>query len=184
MNRSEDPLACAIREVKEETSYDCSHLISANDFIEREIRGTKIRLYIIPGVDEKEKFAPVTRCEIKNIEWFNVNDIKSSSNNGNSFFMAQPFVKDLKEWIKKRKALLNSAKKGKNPGRDDIRGFLNGVICSRERQESTDSVPDALMPPESTEGVKRHEFITKHWLNVKLDWDLIWQQVDADLRQH
>lgn len=97
VNHSEDPKVCAIREVNEETGFDCTPYIS-EEYIERSIRGTTVRLYIVPGVSPDEKFSPKTRNEIKDIRWFDVSNLPSSKDrstgisNTNAFFMAVPFV--------------------------------------------------------------------------------------------
>lgn len=98
VNAEENSMICACREVKEETGFDCSELINQNDFIELKIRDTRVRLYIVPGVDMTQKFEPQTRGEIKNIEWFAVKDLPSHRNEcpdtkANAFFMAIPFIK-------------------------------------------------------------------------------------------
>lgn len=36
VNENEDPVKCAIREVYEETGFDCGHLVNPNDYVEGE----------------------------------------------------------------------------------------------------------------------------------------------------
>lgn len=116
VNKDEPPDQCAIREVYEETGFDISQLINANEYIEATINNRVIRLYIVHGVNKSESFIPKTRNEIKAVDWFPVCDIPSkkkdaafkqlksvngSSNNAiySAFYMVSPFVKKLRQWI-------------------------------------------------------------------------------------
>lgn len=110
INEHEDPEHCAIREVYEETGYDCSKGIKANDYIELIINFQYTRLYLVTGVPLDTKFQPRTRNEIKCCEWFPVEflptnkyQVEAKTNLGigpNSFFMILPFIKQLKRWLK------------------------------------------------------------------------------------
>uniref|UniRef100_A0A8C2HMM1 m7GpppN-mRNA hydrolase n=1 Tax=Cyprinus carpio TaxID=7962 RepID=A0A8C2HMM1_CYPCA len=104
---------CAVREVLEETGFDIRDRICQKTYIDQRILDQLVRLYIIPGVPKDTKFNPKTRKEIRNIEWFPVdklpchrNDMTPKSKLGlapNKFFMAIPFMRELREWIAKRK---------------------------------------------------------------------------------
>lgn len=166
MNHNEDPLDCAIREVKEETGYDCSHLISTQDFIEKEIRGTLIRLYIVAGVDLKERFVPTARNEIGKIEWFSIKELPAAKN-GN-FFMAAPFLRELREWIKRRNRLLRPG--GARRGSFNLDSLIGGQTVVPTTESSS------CMPPS-----RGRNFGTRHWNNIQLDWNTIWAEVDSDL---
>lgn len=110
INEHEDPEHCAIREVYEETGYDCSKGIKVNDYIELIINFQYTRLYLVTGVPLTTKFQPRTRNEIKCCEWFPVDllptnkyQVEAKTNLGigpNSFFMILPFIKQLKRWLK------------------------------------------------------------------------------------
>jgi mRNA-decapping enzyme subunit 2 len=39
------------------------------------INDQSVRLYLIPGVPEDTKFSPKSRCEIKDIRWFDINQL-------------------------------------------------------------------------------------------------------------
>ncbi|XP_066507686.1 m7GpppN-mRNA hydrolase [Hoplias malabaricus] len=113
VNEDEAPHDCAVREVLEETGFDIRNRICKDTFIEQKITDQLARLYIIPGVPKDTKFNPKTRKEIRNIEWFPVdklpchrNDMTPKSKLGlapNKFFMAIPFMRQLREWIAKHK---------------------------------------------------------------------------------
>uniref|UniRef100_A0A673HPZ4 m7GpppN-mRNA hydrolase n=1 Tax=Sinocyclocheilus rhinocerous TaxID=307959 RepID=A0A673HPZ4_9TELE len=123
---------CAVREVLEETGFDIRDRICQKTYIEQRISDQLVRLYIIPGVPKDTKFNPKTRKEIRNIEWFSVdklpchrNDMTPKSKLGlapNKFFMAIPFMRQLREWIAKHKGESTSsdedfASNGSTPGK-------------------------------------------------------------------
>ena len=56
---------CAIREVLEETGYDISGNLKAEQYLQIQINDQVIRLYIITNVPKNTKFEPQTRREIK-----------------------------------------------------------------------------------------------------------------------
>ncbi|XP_066587223.1 m7GpppN-mRNA hydrolase isoform X2 [Prorops nasuta] len=109
VNEDEDPSHCAVREVLEETGFDISNLINKDDYIESTINDQLVRLYIISGVKNDTKFQPLTRKEIKNVDWFAIADLPNNKKDmtpklkigfaPNAFFMVFPFVKRLKRWI-------------------------------------------------------------------------------------
>ena len=41
-----------------------------DEWLEQNINEHTVRLYLIPGVPENTKFQTITRCEIKDIRWF------------------------------------------------------------------------------------------------------------------
>ena len=110
VNEEEPPHLCAVREVHEETGFDISEYIDQEEWIEQVINDQTVRLYLIPGVPETTQFKTNTRCEIKDIRWFDVNALPSSKTDHgckqklglapNSFFMVIPFLRDIKHWIK------------------------------------------------------------------------------------
>lgn len=75
---NENPLACAIREVYEETSFDISTLADADLFIEVSYYDRYTRLYIVLNVPEDAVFVPSTTYEIKSCKWFDMTYLLSS----------------------------------------------------------------------------------------------------------
>lgn len=113
VNECEDPCACAIREVLEETGLDVSKMVDNEVFLENKMNDQLTRLYIVEDVPLDTKFQPKTRKEIKSLQWFPVEylpvhkrDMTSKTQlglNPNTFFMVIPFVKSLRKWIANRK---------------------------------------------------------------------------------
>ncbi|XP_017086265.1 uncharacterized protein LOC108118208 isoform X2 [Drosophila eugracilis] len=114
INENEDPAHCATREVYEETGFDITDTIDANDYIEAFINYQYTRLYVVRNIPMDTQFAPRTRNEIKCCDWFRIDALPVNKNdaiskaklgkNSNSFFMIIPFVKRLKKWVNDRKA--------------------------------------------------------------------------------
>lgn len=106
VNEAEEPAHCAIREVYEETGFDITNYIDAENYLESVINEQLVRLYIVTGISLETKFQPRTRYEIKACEWFSVADLPNNKKdntsrikigvNPNSFFMVLPFVKRIK----------------------------------------------------------------------------------------
>ena len=172
VNKNEAPLICAIREVKEEISFDCSSLINDEDFIQKSFRGTEIKLYIIAGVDLQQDFTPATKIEIRYIQWFDIDCLPDSfdqirSAEGQSFFMAIPFIKDLREWIKRKRI-------------EQFKGFR---IKQKEKQGRLriDSNKENVKETPVQRPTGKNAFWTTHWENVTLDWNSIWSQVNQEL---
>ncbi|CAN8015026.1 hypothetical protein HPB47_007526 [Ixodes persulcatus] len=109
VNEGEEPQACAVREVLEETGFDISPFLNPTEYIERQVFDTQVRLYLVVGVPRDTSFSPRTRKEIKSVDWFAIADLPSHKRdqapratlglNANAFFMVMPFVKPLRKWI-------------------------------------------------------------------------------------
>ncbi|SNX82333.1 related to decapping enzyme [Melanopsichium pennsylvanicum] len=113
INQNEPERDCAIREVLEETGYDCSSLLpeDSKDYLDLTMREQSIRLYIVPGVKESTKFETLTRKEISKIAWFKLSDLPTWKKSkdppagmGGKFYLISPFIGRLKQWIHTNKA--------------------------------------------------------------------------------
>ncbi|KAM0274283.1 hypothetical protein ACHAQH_007990 [Verticillium albo-atrum] len=123
INKDEDDLECAIREVYEETGYDLhtAGLVPPNrevKHIEITMREQQMRLYVFRDVPMDTHFAPRTRKEISKISWYNLSELpafrKKGNNhndaaaavaaaNANKFYMVAPFLVPLKKWVVQQK---------------------------------------------------------------------------------
>jgi 8-oxo-dGTP pyrophosphatase MutT (NUDIX family) len=131
INKDEQPSACALREVLEETGYDASANLLLDEYIDFTNRKQAIRLYLCPDVAEDTVFETRTRNEIRQIKWFKVSQLpmsyEASKQPGLNLFSVPPvLVSQLRSWIKKRKGGGNgngaapppgSAKKKKGKGK-------------------------------------------------------------------
>lgn len=118
VNEDEDPVKCAIREVYEETGFDCGHLINGDDYLEGQTSNYQYtRLYIVKNVPIETKFCPKTRNEIKDCSWFVIDLLPINRNDdgylrldrkirANSFYMILPFISKLKRWISLEQGML------------------------------------------------------------------------------
>jgi mRNA-decapping enzyme subunit 2 len=157
----------AIREVYEEVGFDVRRLINKEWVIERELLGHSNRMYIIPGVSEKTTFETRTRREIGKIEWFDVFSIplthkdpttrQKLGKSPNSFYLAVPFMKALREWIAKRKpglAVPSFFKPGRSSSPRSVsprkKGSSSGQRSSSVHRSSSNSRSGPLVEAVST----------------------------------
>ncbi|EXJ84454.1 hypothetical protein A1O3_05122 [Capronia epimyces CBS 606.96] len=118
INKDENDLDCAVREVYEETGFDIRAAGLVKDenemkYIEVTMREQHMRLYVFRGVPKDTHFEPKTRKEISKIEWYKLTDLPTlkksrqhegsgtdqPSLNANKFYMVAPFLNPLKKWI-------------------------------------------------------------------------------------
>ncbi|KAI0841767.1 hypothetical protein F5Y06DRAFT_198999 [Hypoxylon sp. FL0890] len=123
INKDEDDLDCAIREVYEETGYDLreSGLVDKNEPVhplEVTMHDQQVRLYVFRGIPEDTVFETRTRKEIGGIKWYKVEELPAyrkkkgaGKNNGASgpphdkFYMVAPFMVQLRQWVLKQRKL-------------------------------------------------------------------------------
>ncbi|EXJ55774.1 hypothetical protein A1O7_08704 [Cladophialophora yegresii CBS 114405] len=118
INKDENDLDCAVREVYEETGFDAREAGLVKDekdmkYIEVTMREQHMRLYVFRGVPRDTHFEAKTRKEISKIEWYKLTDLPTlkksrqhegsgtdhASLNANKFYMVAPFLNPLKKWI-------------------------------------------------------------------------------------
>ncbi|KAK5274587.1 mRNA-decapping enzyme subunit 2 [Exophiala xenobiotica] len=118
INKDENDLDCAVREVYEETGFDIRTAGLVKDerdmkYIEVTMREQHMRLYVFRGVPRDAHFEPKTRKEISKIEWYKLTDLPTLKKNrqhegsgtdqpalnANKFYMVAPFLNPLKKWI-------------------------------------------------------------------------------------
>ncbi|OAL20212.1 hypothetical protein AYO20_11538 [Fonsecaea nubica] len=120
INKDENDLDCAVREVYEETGFDVREAGLVKDekdmkYIEVTMREQHMRLYVFRGVPRDAHFEPRTRKEISKIEWYKLTDLPTlkknnhrqhdgsgtdhTAINANKFYMVAPFLNPLKKWI-------------------------------------------------------------------------------------
>ncbi|KAL0473882.1 hypothetical protein QR685DRAFT_584366 [Neurospora intermedia] len=132
INKDEDDLDCAIREVYEETGFDIREagLVPKPEdvkFIEITIRNQQLRLYVFRNVPMDTVFQPKTRKEISKVEWYRLSDLPAfrkkgnqqqdtaaAAANANKFYMVAPFLGPLKKWVSQQKKK-DALRAGQNP---------------------------------------------------------------------
>lgn len=122
INKDEDDLDCALREVYEETGLDlrAAGLVPTDrkpKYIEIAMREQQLRLYVFRDIPVETDFQPRTRKEISKIQWYKLSELPSfrkkgaqgnhdsgaGSNATSKFYMVAPFLVPLKKWIASQK---------------------------------------------------------------------------------
>ncbi|KAK3301596.1 uncharacterized protein B0T15DRAFT_317101 [Chaetomium strumarium] len=132
INKDEDDLDCAIREVYEETGFDIRQagLVPKEDeikYIQMSMREQQIRLYVFRNVPTDTVFEPKTRKEISKVEWYRLSELPAfrkkgnnshnsvaAASNANKFYMVAPFLVPLKKWVVQQKKK-DAARAAANP---------------------------------------------------------------------
>ncbi|KAI0389865.1 hypothetical protein F5Y17DRAFT_447145 [Xylariaceae sp. FL0594] len=127
INKDEDDLDCAVREVYEETGFDlrAAGLVEKNEPVhplEVTMHDQQVRLYVFRGVPEDTVFETRTRKEIGDIKWYKLSDLPAyrkkkgtGKNQGplaptqDRFYMVAPFMVQLRQWVLKQKKQDNEA---------------------------------------------------------------------------
>ncbi|SPO22744.1 related to decapping enzyme [Ustilago trichophora] len=150
INQNEPERDCAIREVLEETGYDCSSLLpeDSKDYLDLTMREQRIRLYIVPGVKESTKFETLTRKEISKIAWFKLSDLPTWKKSkdppagmGGKFYLISPFIGRLKQWIHTNKASHKHRPAGK------AEPFIDPSLGASSQTPSTAKAPTTAAVP-------------------------------------
>jgi mRNA-decapping enzyme subunit 2 len=123
INKDEDDLDCAVREVWEETGLDLrsAGLVPTEGkpkYIEVTMREQQMRLYVFRNVPMDTPFQPQTRKEISKISWYKLSELPAFRKKGsqaneeanvgpsaNKFYMVAPFLVPLKKWVMSQKKI-------------------------------------------------------------------------------
>ncbi|PHH77199.1 hypothetical protein CDD80_815 [Ophiocordyceps camponoti-rufipedis] len=124
INKDEDDLDCAIREVYEETGFDirAAGLVPSHKpkSIEITMREQQLRLYVFRDIPMDTDFQPRTRKEISKIQWYKLSELPTfrkkgdkaaqyhdggAGNQATKFYMVAPFLVPLKKWIASQKKM-------------------------------------------------------------------------------
>ncbi len=173
INKDEDDLDCAVREVYEETGLDLREagLVPTEKkpkYIEISMREQQLRLYVFRDVPMDTNFQPRTRKEISKIEWYKLSQLPAFRKKGaqneengagtaaNKFYMVAPFLVPLKKWIvqQKRKDAAKAASNLHLP----VQPLVEEVLTEEETATQTDvpTGPSASVPSIDTyEGATR-----------------------------
>lgn len=156
INKDEDDLTCAIREVYEETGYDLevAGLVPKDrhvKYIDLTIRDQDLRLYVFRGVPMDTHFEPKTRKEISKIQWWRISDLPSfhkkgqqhqveAANNANKFYMVAPFIRSVRKWAIEQK---NKDLARATSNQYLSAGMSHDEFLTEEDQGAESNVPDA-----------------------------------------
>jgi mRNA-decapping enzyme subunit 2 len=166
VNENEDPVKCAIREVYEETGFDCGHLINGNCYVEGQTSNFHFsRLYIVNNVPIDTKFCPRTRNEIKDCSWFTIDQLPTNRNDegyvkdqrrirANSFYMILPFISKLKIWIMNERLNQNGHGKKKQHNQRGNKKNQNQVFA---KQPSSPFFHNNVDHHQARNGKQRHK---------------------------
>lgn len=151
---------CAIREIKEEIGFDIEPFLVKKDCINQNIKGQRVRLYIIPCIPESISFQTQTRKEIGRICWLplslfpkytasapvaDTGEVKVSK-----FYNVHQFIPDLNRWVEKykktpryevdyiRACTLSSTPLQLFPGKPQLKKPEPKAIKSQLKQNSAD----------------------------------------------
>ena len=138
IGKDEDFLACAIREVYEETGFDVTDFIDPKDFLVVHDEGVPMRLFIARGVPENTEFIPRMKGEIRDIKWFDIKNLPDESvPNGKTsegkFWKVSAFLNGLGKWVKKQRKKERRQEKLKN----ELRQLL-GMEDTKEPKPSVE----------------------------------------------
>jgi|EP00900_Chrysochromulina_parva_P004781 mRNA-decapping enzyme subunit 2 len=134
IDKDEEKLECAVREVLEEVGYDISEWVDPDLYIEHQWQEQTVRLYVVPGVPDDTVFQTRTKKEISEIAWHKIKDIpttrEDSGKGGAKFWMAVPFANKL------RRLLAEQKKSGKG-----------GAAAQKKAPATAPALPQVTAPP-------------------------------------
>ncbi|CAI5447692.1 unnamed protein product [Caenorhabditis angaria] len=157
VNQNEDPRDCAIRETLEETGFDFGTISNTEKKVQKFINDTMVRLYIVKNTPKDYAFGPLTRKEIRKIEWFKIADLPTDKGDivphlkGYNFFMVIPFVNDIRKYVEKELAKAKKAVKNAEVPKIFSQLFPTSTTPAKKAipgsAEAENSVDDVLKTP-------------------------------------
>ncbi|SCU85609.1 LADA_0D08548g1_1 [Lachancea dasiensis] len=108
ISKDENDVNCCVREVLEETGFDITDYIDAEQFIERNIGGKNYKIFIVSGVPEDFKFEPRVRNEIDKIQWHDFKKLSRNTNPKNSsvkIYLVNNLMRPLAMWVKSNRQM-------------------------------------------------------------------------------
>lgn len=176
INKDEDDLVCAIREVREETGFDCEGFAKKEHFVDMTMRDQNLKLFIVPGIPEDTVFECQTRKEIsvsslppnacaffpqwfadleQDIKWHKLSDLPTYNKNKNvpqnevrtgKYYMVTPFLKGLRKWIS------TEGKKWVHDQRQQKLSSAANLIVAEETEVEEELVSPAIAGPTEPQG--------------------------------
>jgi len=173
VNEEEEGHLCAVREVMEETGYSIAGKIDPDQFSEVVINDQVSRLFFIPGVPMNTEFAPKTKYEIREIQWFPLDLLPATKKDPipdslplkyNSLYMVMPFVRNIRKWVATQKR------------RNDHR--------RRSTQPTTPNPRQRVSRGEPVAPFGSMEFMPRAWKNFTVKRTDLFQAMDQVLTHH
>lgn len=162
ISKDETDMECAIREVREETSFDARNYVNENDVLERTIGGKNFRIFLARNVPENFNFEPLVRCEIADIKWFNIKTLrKSVRTNHTKYYVVNAMMEPLVGWINKQKgssnedALMREAELKLKQ--------LMGIAVTEESESNDDAGRELLNILQGTKSLDNSEITNGNW---------------------
>lgn len=104
----ETDVACATREIREETGLEIGELLDPSQFIasvNHAKGGRTTKLFMVVGVAESAKLRPACRKEVVEAEWFDLCDLESLAENAHSSFRCiAALMPQLLRWVESRRS--------------------------------------------------------------------------------
>lgn len=113
VNKNEDELVCAAREVAEEIGFDISSYISASNVLSCKVGDVLMKLYVVAGVPEDTHFETQTRKEISEIKWHTLRNLGEET--GPKMYSVSPVLGRLRGWVSDH---MRSLSRSKTPDRE------------------------------------------------------------------
>ncbi|KAK1445020.1 m7gpppn-mRNA hydrolase like protein [Babesia gibsoni] len=187
-DESEVDSSCAAREIKEEVGLDVKSIINDGAYIEREIDGRSVKLFIIPGINENDILRSKTEYEIKKIKWVPLTFLSDILNNKTPNFVTfhvRHFVKDLWAFVKDfrsgklREMFPKEYKQFLKLNRESVTGNIQPSMTFRNvyhsptitSQRRAPSIKPIQLPRNRSAGnLKRHQIVCEETFGEFSGW--------------